>query len=59
MLGEITGQAKVLRQQLTQKFGSLPQSAQQRLASASSEQLEVWALSLLDAYTLEAVFVLS
>ena len=50
------GQAKILRQQLIQKFGPLPQSAQQRLSSASSEQLEAWALNLLNASTLEAVF---
>ena len=49
-------QAKLLAQQLTHKFGPLSQSAQRQLSSASIEQLDAWALSFLDAPTLDAVF---
>lgn len=51
------GQATMLRNQLTHRFGPLPDSIQQRLDKASSEQLEAWALNLLDAESLGEVFI--
>ncbi|WP_397475871.1 Rpn family recombination-promoting nuclease/putative transposase [Pusillimonas sp.] len=51
------GQAAIVRNLLTHRFGPLPSSIQQRLDKASSEQLEAWALNLLDASALEEVFV--
>src|SRR5690606_31289523 len=55
-LGAAAGQSKLLTQQLIHKFGPLPQSIQQQLSSANIEQLDAWALKLLDSSTLEAVF---
>ncbi len=37
-------------------FGTLTPAVQQRLAQASTQQLEVWSLNLLNAATLEQVF---
>jgi hypothetical protein len=50
------GEATVLVRQLTKRFGVLPAAVQDRLAQASTAQLEVWAERILDAETLEAVF---
>ncbi|MDK2797246.1 MAG: hypothetical protein PWQ19_796 [Tepidiphilus sp.] len=41
---------------LTRRFGSLPEWVQQRLRSASGEELETWADRVLDAQRLEDVF---
>lgn len=41
---------------LRRRFGPLPEWAQQRLRSASSEELETWADRVLDAQRLEDVF---
>jgi hypothetical protein len=41
---------------LTRRFGPLPDWAEARLNAASPAQLEGWALRVLDADTLEAVF---
>ncbi|MEG3439404.1 DUF4351 domain-containing protein [Pannus brasiliensis CCIBt3594] len=46
----------LLRRFLTKRFGSLPESIETRLTSASIEQLETWADRILDAETLEDVF---
>ena len=54
--GRLEGEALVLQRQLTRRFGSLPEWAQQRLRSASSEELETWADRVLDATRLEEVF---
>ncbi|MCB5362722.1 Rpn family recombination-promoting nuclease/putative transposase [Pusillimonas sp. CC-YST705] len=54
--GEQQGQATLLSRQLQHKFGTLTPAVQQRLAQASTQQLEVWSLNLLNAATLEQVF---
>jgi predicted transposase/invertase (TIGR01784 family) len=54
--GETHGKATLLLQQLTRKFGPLPDSTRQRITNASPADLDAWALNLLDAPTLEAVF---
>jgi hypothetical protein len=38
------------------KFGALPPWAQDRIAQADAETIECWAVNLLEAETLEAVF---
>ncbi|MDX3895159.1 DUF4351 domain-containing protein [Pusillimonas sp.] len=50
------GQASILHGLLTRKFGALPDSVQQRLENAAPEDLQAWALTLLDARTLDDVF---
>jgi len=37
------------------RFGSLPDTARQRIATATLDQLEHWAGQVLDAPTLEAI----
>jgi len=44
-----------LRSLLTRRFGPLPDWADQHLSQAGTEQLEAWALRVLDANSLEAV----
>jgi len=46
----------MLQGQLTRKFGSLPESIQQRLKAATTADLETWSLSILDATSLDEVF---
>ncbi|WP_368860935.1 DUF4351 domain-containing protein [Desulforhabdus sp. TSK] len=41
---------------LTRRFGPLPDWAEQRLASASSEQLDQWAERVLEAKSLQDVW---
>lgn len=53
--GELKGELKVIRTQLTKRFGRLPAWARKRLDSATTEQLDSWSLKLLDAKTLEGV----
>lgn len=47
---------RMLRRQLTHRFGELPEEVENRLSAASTEQLEQWAEKLLDADCLEEVF---
>jgi predicted transposase/invertase (TIGR01784 family) len=54
--GTERGQSALLAKQLTRRFGALPAEYELRLQSAHSEQLEKWALRLLDASTLAQVF---
>jgi len=46
----------MLRKQLKRRFGELPASAEDHLRDASAEQLDDWALQLLDAHSLADVF---
>ena len=47
------GRQDLLRDQLTEKFGPLPEWALQRLQMASAEDLHVWAKRILRGITLE------
>jgi hypothetical protein len=51
------GEARLLKQLLTWRFGSLPAWVEAQLAGAEPERLEAWAKQVLDAQTLDAVFV--
>jgi len=51
--GERKGQQDLLQELLTEKFGSLPVWAQQRLQGASAEDLHAWAKRILRSTTLE------
>lgn len=51
------GERKILRRQLQRRFGAdLPKWVDDKLEIANTDQLENWAVALLDAPTLEAVF---
>ena len=56
--GEIHGRNAVLRRQLAKRFGQdiLDIRKQERLRSATAEQLDLWAERILDAKTIEDVF---
>ncbi len=58
--GKIEGRqeeaAQLLRRLLTLRFGTLPECAEARVNEAPRGRLETWALRVLDAPTLEAVF---
>jgi hypothetical protein len=51
--GRSEGQQDLLRELLTQKFGSLPAWALQRLQAASAEDLHAWTKQVLQSSTLE------
>jgi hypothetical protein len=55
--GRLEGSLSVLEKQLTLKFGEIGIEHRERLASASEEQLVLYAQRILTADTLEAVFV--
>jgi len=54
--GQQLGEARILRRQLTRRFGPLPDWAEQRLQGATLAELERWAERVLDAPTLDAVW---
>jgi flagellar biosynthesis/type III secretory pathway protein FliH len=53
--GRAEGKAEILHEQLTTKFGSLPQWAAGRVSKATPTQIERWARKILVADTLEGV----
>ena len=52
----LNGQREVLARQLAYKFGVLPGAAEERLASATRDELIEYSLRVLSAETLDAVF---
>jgi len=50
------GEATVLARQLVRRFGPLPAWAEDRLQSASRDQMEIWAERIFDAENLEQFF---
>lgn len=55
--GKQEGEVNLLAMLLATRFGSLPPAIHQRLAQASIDQIERWAKRVLDAESLEAVFL--
>jgi len=55
--GRVEGRREVLSKLLVRRFGELPESVQRCLRDASVEQLDDWALRMIDAATLEDVFI--
>lgn len=51
--GRHEGVEKTLRKQIALKFGELPEWANNRLASASDDQLDNWVAEILTADSLE------
>ncbi|MBF0137338.1 MAG: DUF4351 domain-containing protein [Magnetococcales bacterium] len=56
-IGEKRGEAKVLTRQLQRRFGALPTWAVEKIAQADQPSLEEWSLQILDAQSLDAVFM--
>jgi hypothetical protein len=54
--GRQEGEATLLQSLLARRFGTLPDAVRDRLAGATVEQLESWALKILDAKSLDEVF---
>ena len=54
--GEARGGAKMLRRLLEKRFGALPQSVQQQIATADVVSIEAWVDRVLDAPDLRSVF---
>lgn len=54
--GRSEGEASLLCRMLRQSFGSLPAWVEERVFSASTEQIEAWADAVLEAEDLEDVF---
>jgi hypothetical protein len=50
------GQARLLHLQIQQRFGAPPPEVETRLQGATPEQLERWALRVLEAGSLDEVF---
>jgi len=49
------GETKVLRRQLTRRFGPLPSWAEERLGQAGEAELEAWADRVLECQSLRDV----
>lgn len=54
--GRQEGEALMLQRLLAKRFGPLPSSVIERIASASAERLELWGERVLDAQSLDEVF---
>jgi predicted transposase YdaD len=54
--GRVEGRARTLLRQLQRRFGPLPPELEPRLLAASEAELERWAVAVLEAPTLAAVF---
>lgn len=54
--GMLQGETTVIERLLTRRFGPLSAETQTRLKNATLDQLEHWAINILDAKTLEDVF---
>jgi hypothetical protein len=50
------GQARLLQLLIERRFGAVPPEVDARLQAAPPEQLEVWALRVLDSTSLDDVF---
>ena len=53
--GRQEGETKVLRRQLTRRFGPLPSWAEERLGQASETELEEWGDRVLECRSLKEV----
>jgi len=54
--GRKEGEARMLRRQLTRRFGKVPVWAEDRLKQAEEKDLEIWIDRILDAGSVEEIF---
>lgn len=50
------GEARLLKRQLTKRFGPMPEWVVAKIDEATTDQLEIWSEQILDAESVEAVF---
>nr|VFK36494.1 MAG: protein of unknown function (DUF4351) [Candidatus Kentron sp. LPFa] len=55
--GETKGEAKLLMRQLSRRFQSLPNEVTDRIQKADTNTIEIWADRILDAKSLDEVFL--
>jgi predicted transposase YdaD len=55
--GEARGEVRLLQKLLNRRFGALPEWVKAKLAAAEPAQLEMWGERVLEARSLEAVFM--
>jgi flagellar biosynthesis/type III secretory pathway protein FliH len=55
--GLVQGERLLLKRLFMRRFGPMATSIEEKLAAATSEQLEIWADRVLDAATLDDVFI--
>ena len=55
--GETKGEAKLLMRQLSRRFQPLPNEVTDRIQKADPNTIEIWADRILDAKSLEEVFL--
>jgi hypothetical protein len=55
MEGRMEGESRLLRKMIEIKFGAMPEWAESVLQSADSQQIDLWAESILTAESLEAL----
>ncbi|QSR36653.1 hypothetical protein CFI10_17020 [Marinobacterium iners] len=55
MEGRMEGESRLLRKMIEIKFGAIPEWAESVLESADSQQIDLWAESILTAESLEAL----
>jgi predicted transposase YdaD len=53
--GRMEGESRLLRKMIEIKFGAMPEWAESVLQSADSQQIDLWAESILTAESLEAL----
>ncbi|MBF0562049.1 MAG: DUF4351 domain-containing protein [Alphaproteobacteria bacterium] len=54
--GEAKGKSDIVLRQLRRRFGALPTEVEERVRTASSDQLDDWSERFVDASTLADVF---
>ncbi len=54
--GRVEGRVEILVQQLTLKFGPLPEALIATVRNASADQLQTWTVRVLTADTLDQLF---
>jgi hypothetical protein len=54
--GRVEGRQEMLRDLLSERFGTLPPAVEERIANATLPQLKEWSTALLAASTLDSVF---
>ncbi len=55
--GILQGEMMIIKQLLTRRFGQIPEWADKRLAQARSDELRLWTDRVLDAASIEDIFL--
>lgn len=55
-IGMEQGAARVILLQIEQRFGSVPDWVKDKVANANMDDLDLWAVKIIDSYEIEAIF---